>query len=104
VDHPYQEVPCLEEGIPYHQAESQQVGLEVGNQEEGFVEEAACLEPYLCKKSVGELEQHCSVSCTYQGKLAYQAAEQSLVAYLEGAAADLDRVRTIIPITLTWYI
>lgn len=80
------------------------MGLEVGNQEEGFVEEAACLEPYLCKKSVGELEQHCSVSCTYQGKLAYQAAEQSLVAYLEGAAADLDRVSTRIPITLTSYI
>jgi hypothetical protein len=104
VDHPYQEVPCLEEGIPYHRAESQQAGLEAGNQEEGFVEEAACLEPYLCKKSVGELEQQCSISCTYQGKLAYQAAEQSLVAYLEGAAADLDRVSTRIPITFTWYI
>jgi len=56
VDHPYQEVPCLEEGIPYHQAESRQVGLGAGIQEEGFVEEAAYLEAYLCKKSVGELK------------------------------------------------
>jgi hypothetical protein len=77
------------------------VGLGAGIQEEGFVEEAAYLEACLCKKSVGELEQQCVISCTYQGN---RAAEQSLVAYLEGAAAYLDRVSTGIPITFTWYI
>jgi hypothetical protein len=61
VDHPYRGVPCLEEGIAYHQAGSQQVGLEAGIQEEGFVEEAAYLEAYLYKELVGKLEQCCKV-------------------------------------------
>jgi hypothetical protein len=103
VGHPYPEVPCLAEGIPYHQAGSQQVGHEAGNQEEGFVEEAAYLGAYLCKKLVGKLEQHYSMFCSYQGSLPCQAAEQSLVAYLEGAAAYLDRVSTRIPIFPTLY-
>jgi hypothetical protein len=47
--------------MAYHQAESQQVGLEAGIQEEGFVEEAACLEAFLCRKSVGGLEQYHSI-------------------------------------------
>ena len=67
--HPYPEVPYLVEGIAYRQAGSQQVGLGAGIQEEGFVEEAAYLEAYL------------------KGNLTYQAAEQSLVEDLEGAAA-----------------
>lgn len=61
MDRPYPGVPCLEEGMAYHQAESQQVGLEAGIQEEGFVEEAACLEAFLCRKSVGGLEQYHSI-------------------------------------------
>jgi len=55
--------------MAYHQAESQQVGLEAGIQEEGFVEEAACLEAFL------------------KGSLTCRGAEQSLVEDLGGAAA-----------------
>jgi hypothetical protein len=102
VDHPYPEVPCLEEGIAYHQAGSQQVGLEAGIQEGGFVEEAAYLEAYLCGESVGELEQYCKTSSTYlKGNLTCQAAEQSLVEDLEGAAAYLDRVSARTSIAFT---
>jgi hypothetical protein len=103
VDHPYRGVPCLEEGTAYHRAGSQQVGLEAGIQEEGFVGEAAYLGAYLCKKLVGKFEQHYSMFCSYLGSLPCQAAEQSLVAYLEGAAAYLDRVSTRIPIFPTLY-
>jgi hypothetical protein len=38
-----------------------------------------------------------------KGNLTYQAAEQSLVEGLEGAAAYLDRVSTRVPATFTWY-
>jgi hypothetical protein len=78
------------------------VGLEAGIQEEGFVEEAAYLEAYLCKELVGEREHYCRVWSTYlRGNLTCQAAEQSLVEDLEGAAAYLDRVSARTSITFT---
>lgn len=56
-DHPCPEAPCLEAGIAYLQAVSQQVGLlEAGNQGEGFVEEAAYLGAYLCTESASGVE------------------------------------------------
>ena len=61
-------MPCREEGIADRQAESQRVGLlGVGNQEEGFVGEAAYLEAYLCMESVADLQQQfCSIGLTWR--------------------------------------
>lgn len=69
--------------------------LGAGNQEEGFVGEAAYLGAYLSIESVIDLEQPVSSIRTYlEGNLTCQAGEQSLEEVLEEAAAYLDRVST----------